>query len=198
MSGAGKRLGVRLYIGKAVEALNDGELTVAGKPIRSHTVLWTAGVTNHPFFKENAFVLMNRGKVAVDTYLQTDDGVFVIGDNANTPYSGLAQAALGDGEFVARNLKRRADGKNMKSYRAKQPITVIPAGPHWAVVIWGRFTFHGHIGWLLRQAADFMGFRDLESWPRATQRVHDRVRHRRRLCRLCQSCQIIHRHIQWE
>jgi NADH:ubiquinone reductase (H+-translocating) len=162
------RLGIRLYVGSAVQGQTADELTVSGKAIRSHTVVWTAGVTNHPFFKDNQFVLTNRGKVAVDAYLQAEDNIFVIGDNANTPYSGMAQTALHDGEFVANNLKRRAKGKDFKSYNVKKPITVIPAGPYWAVVIWGKLVMHGKLGWLLREAADFAGFRDLESWPKAT------------------------------
>jgi NADH dehydrogenase len=163
-----KRLGIRLYLGQTVQGETADELTVSGKPIRSHTVVWTAGVTNHPFFHDNQFVLMGRGKVGVDIYLQAEPDIFVIGDNANTPYSGLAQTALLDGEFVARNLSRRADGKNFRSYVARQPITVIPAGPHWAAVIWGKLHFNGRIGWLLREAGDLVGFHDLEPWPKAT------------------------------
>lgn len=111
---------------------------------------------------------MPRGKVAVDTYLQTEDNIFVIGDNANTPYSGQAQTALYDGEFVAKNLIRQAEGRDLKSYVAKKPITVIPAGPHWAAVIWGKAKFYGWIGWLLRESADYVGFNDLEPWTQAT------------------------------
>src|SRR5579884_3774598 len=162
-----KRLGIRLYIGSAVQGETADELTVNGKPIRSHTVVWTAGVTNHPFFTQNHFVIMGRGKVAVDTYLQAEDNIFVIGDNANTPYSGLAQTALHDGAFVAQNLRRRASGKSFKSYVAKQPMTVIPAGPRWAAVIWGHIHFNGRLGWLVREAGDLVGFHDLEPWPKA-------------------------------
>jgi NADH dehydrogenase len=164
-----KKLGIRLYLGSVVQTETADELTVNGKPIRSHTVIWTAGVTNHPFFTENHFVIMARGKVAVNTYLQADDDIFVLGDNANTPYSGMAQTALRDGVFVGSNLKRRASGKNFKSYVAKQPITVIPAGPHWAAVVWRKLKLHGFIGYLLREAADIIGFHDLEPWPVATQ-----------------------------
>jgi len=163
-----KRLGVKLYIGSAVQGESADNLSVNGKPIRSHTVIWTAGVTNHPFFVNNHFVITNRGKVAVDTYLQAEDNIFVIGDNANTPFSGLAQTALHDGKFVADNLHRQATGKSFKSYVAKQPITVIPAGPHWAAVIWGRLHIHGWVGYLIREAADLIGFHDLEPWPTAT------------------------------
>lgn len=163
-----RRLGIKLYLGSKVEAATAHDLTVNGKPIRSHTVIWTAGVTNHPFFTENKFVIMGRGKVAVDVYLQAEQDIFVIGDNANTPYSGLAQTALRDGTFVARNLRRRADGKQLKSYVAKQPITVIPAGPRWAAVIWGKVRIYGWLGWAMREAADLIGFHDLEPWKKAT------------------------------
>lgn len=163
-----KKLGVRIYTGSAVQAETIDKIIVNGKPIRSHTVVWTAGVTNHPFFAENQFVIMPRGKVATDIYLQAEPGIFVIGDNANTPYSGMAQTALRDGEFVAKNIRRRLASKSYKSYVAKQPITVIPAGPRWAAVIWGRFKFHGLLGHMVRQSADFVGFHHLEPWPSAS------------------------------
>ncbi|HWB38971.1 MAG TPA: FAD-dependent oxidoreductase [Candidatus Saccharimonadales bacterium] len=163
-----KKLGIKLYLGSVVQGETADELMVSGKPIRSHTVVWTAGVTNHPFFHDNQFVLTNRGKVAVDVYLQAEDNIFVIGDNANTPFSGLAQTALRDGTFVARNLSRRASGRTLKSYDAKQPITVIPAGPRWAAVVWGHLRMYGWIGYALREAADLIGFHDLEPWTTAS------------------------------
>jgi NADH dehydrogenase len=163
-----KKLGVKLYVDSAVQGETADELTVNGKPIRSHTVVWTAGVTNHPFFAANHFVIMGRGKVGVDTYLQAEDNIFVIGDNANTPFSGMAQTALHDGDFVAHNLKRRAAGKPLKSYLAIQPITVIPAGPHWAAVQARHLRVQGWLGWFIREAADIIGFHDLEPWPKAT------------------------------
>jgi len=162
-----KRLGVKLYVNSVVQGQSADELTVNGKPIRSHTVIWTAGVTNNPFFKENGFAMMGRGKVAVDAYLQTDPDIYVLGDNANTPYSGLAQTALYDGAFVAYNLKRRASGKDFKNYNPRKPVSVIPAGPRWAAVVWGRYRFNGYIGYLMREAADFIGFMDLEPLDRA-------------------------------
>lgn len=162
-----KRLGIRLYLGQAVQGETADALMVNGKPITSHTVVWTAGVTNHPFFKDNTFVLTNRGKVATDVYLQAEDNIFVLGDNANTPYSGMAQTALHDGRYVAENLKRRAEGKDFKSYSVKRPITVIPAGDQWAAVIWGKLRIYGWLGYALREAADFIGFHDYKSWPAA-------------------------------
>ncbi|HSH55532.1 MAG TPA: NAD(P)/FAD-dependent oxidoreductase [Candidatus Limnocylindrales bacterium] len=162
-----KRLGVRVRTSSAVQALSADDLTVNGKPIRSHTVVWTAGVTNHPFFKDNAFNLTPRGKVATDMYLQADENVYVIGDNANTPYSGMAQTALHDGLYVADTIKRRADGKEPRSYKVKKPITVIPVGERWAAVMWGSVRIYGILGWGLREAADYIAFNDYEPWWKA-------------------------------
>lgn len=162
-----KRLGVRLYVGQAVQGETADALMVNGKPIRSHTVIWTAGMTNHPFFKDNAFNLNNRGKVWVDAYLQTEDNIFVIGDNANTPYSGMAQTAIHDAAFVAKNLLRRAEGKDFESYSVKKPITVIPAGERWAAVLWGPLRMYGWLGWILRELGDLKGFLDYEPLPEA-------------------------------
>ncbi|HEY1646135.1 MAG TPA: FAD-dependent oxidoreductase [Candidatus Saccharimonadales bacterium] len=163
-----KRLGISLYTNSVVQGEDAESLMVSGKPIQSHTVIWTAGVTNHPFFAANNFSIMNRGKVAVDAYLRADDNIYVIGDNANTPYSGLAQTAMRDGNFVAKNLKRSLDGRDMTGYKPHKSITVIPAGPYWAAVVYGGLRMYGILGWTLREAADFVGFHDLESWNKAT------------------------------
>lgn len=160
-------LGVKLYLNSTVQGETADQLMVSGKPIRSHTVVWTAGVTNHPFFKENEFALIGRGKVATDIYLQAEPDIFVLGDNANTPYSGMAQTALHDGAYVANNLRRRAGGKDMETYWVKKPITVIPCGPKWAVVVWDKLRLYGWLGWFLREAADLRGFHDLEPWKKA-------------------------------
>jgi NADH dehydrogenase len=162
-----RRLGVKVHLGKVVQGQTAESLLVNGKPIKSHTVVWTAGVTNHPFFSTNNFVLMPRGKVATDIYLQAEENIFVLGDNANTPYSGMAQTAIHDGAFVGRNLRRLARGKTMKPYKPRVPTSVIPVGRRWAVVNYRKLQVHGLLGWLLRSAADFVAFKDLESWPKA-------------------------------
>jgi NADH dehydrogenase len=162
-----KRLGVQIHLGRVVQGQTADSLLVNGKPIKSHTVVWTAGVTNHPFFSENHFVLMPRGKVATDVYLQAEEHIFVLGDNANTPYSGLAETAVHDGAFVGSNLKRLAVSKDMKAYKPHVPTSVIPVGKHWAVVNYRNIQIHGLLGWLLRSAADFIAFKDIESWSRA-------------------------------
>ncbi len=181
-----RRLGVRVHLGKVVQGQTANGLTVSGKPLQSHTVIWTAGVTNHPFFSENDFTITKRGKVATDIYLQAEDSIFVLGDNANTPFSGMAQTAVIDGEFVAENLKRRIHGKSLKSYRAKEPWSVIPVGKHWAFASRGGFRTYGILGWLLREAADFIGFHDYEPWQEAGKQWLTEFG-REEVCKTCQA-----------
>jgi NADH dehydrogenase len=164
-----RRLGIKLYLHEAVQGETPEKLLVSGHPIASHTVVWTAGVTNHPFFNDNGFSFNDHGKVAVDKYLQAEDNIYVIGDNAGTTYSGMAQTALHDGQFIAAHLKRQGHGRRLKSYKAKEPVYVTPVGPGWAAVVWGKVHFYGWIGWLVRTAADFAGYKDYEPWWLASQ-----------------------------
>ncbi len=162
-----KSLGIKVMLGQKVGGQTADMLMVNDRPLPSHTVIWTAGVTNHPFFKQNGFKMTERGKVEVNELLAAEPDIYVLGDNANTPYSGMAQTALFDGEFVAANIKRKIDTKPQLTYVPKKPISVIPAGPHWAAVEWGKATYTGLLGWILRAAADFTAFNSLESWPKA-------------------------------
>ncbi len=165
-----RKIGVRVQLKKAVQAQTADALMVDNKPIRSHTVIWTAGVTNNPFFAEQDFQLARNGKVRVDQFLQNEPGIYVIGDNADTPYSGMAQVALGDGKYVAQNLIRLANKLDPVPYKAKKPIYVLPAGPKWAAVIWGPFRMYGRPGWWLRRLADLIAYHDYEPWYLAAKR----------------------------
>ncbi len=165
-----RRLGVKIYLNTAVSAQTADTLVINNKSIRSHTVIWTAGVSNNTFFTNNEFQVAKNGKVRVDQFLQTEMGIYVIGDNADTPYSGMAQTALHDGKFVAANLKRIADKHEPVPYTAKKPVFVFPAGHRWAAVLWGKVRLYGKKGWLLRSLADLVAYHDYEPWQIATRR----------------------------
>lgn len=165
-----RKLGVKIYLKTAVQAQTADALMVNDKPIRSHTVVWTAGMSNNVFFSENDFQLSKNGKVRVDQFLQAEPGIYVVGDNADTAYSGMAQTALYDGHYVAENLIRLADEELPYPYVAKKPIYVMPAGPNWAAVLWGKVRLYGRLGWLLRRLADLIAYRDYEPWKMAVGR----------------------------
>lgn len=160
-----KRLGVSVETDRKVESLNATELIVSGAPIESHTVIWTSGVSNNPFFSAHPdiFTLGRGGRVEVDEYMRIKKhkNIFVIGDNALTPYTGLAQTAIHDANFVAKNLKRYSRGKRLKKYSAKLPVSVVPVGARWAAVEWKALRVYGLIGALIRSAADMVGYSDV-------------------------------------
>ena len=181
-----RRLGVKLYLGKRVEGATADALTASGKPIRSHTVVWTAGQANNPFYGVNNFTLSPRKKVAVDEFLRAEKDIFVVGDNAETKYSGMAQTAVYDAEFVADNLRRDAENEPKLAYRPKKPVYVIPAGAHWAAVEWGNVHLYGKLGWFLREAGDFVAFTDIESPVEAAAQWAHVFQHQH-LCSTCSS-----------
>jgi len=159
-----RKLGVRLYLNQAVQTETVDSLVVSGHSLQSHTVAWTAGVTNHPFFNDNGFKLTEHGKVMVDEFLRAAPGIYVIGDNADTPYSGMAQTALYDAKFIAGHLAREENGEEPKAYKPKKPVYVTPVGPKWAAVVWSNTHIYGWFGWFLRSAADYIGYHDYEPW----------------------------------
>ena len=163
-----RQLGVKLYLNQKVEAETAEELVLSGHSIQSHTVIWTAGVTNHPFLSANKFNLSQRGKAAVSELLQAEEDIYVVGDNADTPYSGMAQTALHDALFISKNLKRLASGKHPWPYKPRKPVYITPAGKYWAAVQWGNLQIYGLMGWLLRDAADLVAYHDLEAWWKAS------------------------------
>lgn len=158
-----RKLGVKVQTGKKVESANATALIVNGSPIESHTVIWTSGVTNNPFFCKfpKVFTLDKRGKVVVDEYMQAHKDIYVLGDNAALPYAGLAQVAVRDANALARNLTRIAKGKQPKKYRQKLPVTAVPVGSNWAVVEWRSIRVFGLVGGVIRRIADFIGYRDV-------------------------------------
>lgn len=159
-----KRLGVNILTDQRVESADANSVTVNGAAMASHTVIWTSGVANHPFYKANSdhFTLAPNGRVEVDTQLSAGyDNVYVIGDNAATPYTGLAQTALHDGIFVADVITKKATDQTPPSYKAVMPPVVVPVGSRWAIVEWRNLRVSGWIGALIRRAADFIGYSDI-------------------------------------
>jgi NADH dehydrogenase len=179
-----RRLGVKLYLGKAVEGQTADALTISGKSITSHTVIWTAGMANNPFFTANNFAISPRKKVVVDEFLRAEHDIFVIGDNAETTYSGMAQTSVYDAEFIAHNFVKEAEGEPKLAYRPKRPVYVTPAGPRWAAVEWGKVHLYGWLGWFLREAGDFVAFTDIEPLPQAVEQWAHGMQNQD-LCNVC-------------
>jgi NADH dehydrogenase len=161
--------GVKVLTATGVKAETAEALEVEGQSIATRTVVWTAGTSTNPFYFSNgAFFQLNRnGRVMVNEHLEARDDVYVIGDNADTPYAGMAQTALHDADFVAADIAHDHHGRPRPAYRASLPISVIPVGESWAVAEWRGWHVYGLIGYMLRRAADLIAYADVERWPQA-------------------------------
>lgn len=157
------KLGVNVMVNKKVESEDDDSIIISGKDIPSKTVVWTSGVSNHPFFKEHAdiFELAPNGRVVVSEYLEAKPGVFVIGDNAATKFTGLAQTALHDAQFVSRVIRAYVHDAPLPKYKAVMPPVVIPAGKNWAIFEWHGIRISGPLAGMIRRAADVIGYHDV-------------------------------------
>ena len=181
-----QKLGVRLHVHTAVKGQTADMLMAGDQALQTRTVVWTAGVTTNPFIKNNAFQLSPRGKAVVDAHLQAEPNIYILGDNAETQYSGMAQTALYDATFVATNIRRQLKNRPPLGYTPKQPVSVIPVGPRWAAVEWGRLRFSGLLGWLVHIFVDLIAFHDLESWPHAaSQWMRDMEESEADICPTC-------------
>ena len=154
-----KQVGVKLLFNTPVESESASSINLPNTKLESHTVVWTAGVSNNPIYKKHKQLFeFEKNKVIVNDYLMTQNDIYVIGDSAFTRYSGMAQTAIYDAKYVAKNILRELRGKPVLRYKPKKPIYAIPVGPRWAAVRWGNINIYGRMGWLLRRAADLRLF----------------------------------------
>jgi NADH dehydrogenase len=157
------KLGIHLHLGVTVAGATPEELKLGDDSLKTKTIIWTAGVAPNPFYAANAnqFTFNDKKRLNIDEYLGLGNDVYVLGDNAPTQFSGLAQTAIGDGVFIANNIKRAMAGKPLQKYVAHEPVYATPIGQGWAAIQWGKRRYYGRTGWWIRRAADLVGYRDL-------------------------------------
>ena len=168
-----KKLGVELLLSTAVSSCTRGKLHLNGGIQNADIIIWTAGSRIADFYtdKEKEFAF-ERGRVVVDEYLRAKghQNIYVIGDNAGTKYSGMAQTALRDAKYVAESLSRIAHGRKAKKYTPRRPVYAVPAGESWAVYQSTRHQLSGYAAWLLRRRADLYIYKNFEPYAKAVKR----------------------------
>lgn len=163
--------GIELYVNIAVESCQEGALCLSAGTINADLLIWTAGSKPVDFFEKNnhVFTLGRGGRVAVDDYLQAQGhrNIYILGDNADTKFSGMAQTALFDALYVTRRMKALRENKKLSPYRPKPPVYVITGGGKWAIVQKGKRVLAGRTGWHIRRQADLLVFKHFEPYEKA-------------------------------
>lgn len=165
-----ERIGVRVLTGTRINACEPGKICLESGDLDADLIVWTAGSKTNGFYLQYPDVFkLERGKVAVDQYLQArgQEGIYVIGDNAGTRFSGMAQTALHDAKFVARNILRESNDLPTLWYREVQPIYVVPIGSRWAILQNKSKIISGYKGWLVRRRADMAIYRNFQPYKDA-------------------------------
>ena len=171
-----RKLGVNIFLNREVVSHEGQELLMGDMSLETRTVIWTAGtVVNDLYRQTSGFTFTLKKRVKVNNYLEAEkadgtpyQGCYVVGDGAGTPFSGLAQTAIFDGGFVARDIaiqiKMGAKNKPRQSsrlpYIAKPIDYIIPIGRDWAIMSFGggRWYMSGFVAYVIRAVVDFMYF----------------------------------------
>lgn len=156
-----RKLGVNIFLNRRVVKEDISDVFLKDMQMKTKTVVWTAGVVINEFFTNNKdFKLSKRKKVLVNKYLKAKGvrNVHVLGDCAETPYTGMAQTAVYDGKFLAENIARKIKGSKSKKYIPRPVAYSIPVGPGWAATFWKGMKIYGKLGWFMRRLIDFKFF----------------------------------------
>jgi NADH dehydrogenase len=185
-----RTLGVNIFTNRALVNNEDDEAQLRDMTMQTKTVIWTAGIKVNSFYRSIEGVeIAKNSRVEVDQYLQMKnvENVFIIGDAANTPYSGLAQTAIYDASFVARNILRKIKNKKLKIYEPKKVSYVIPVGPYWAAAKIGPMKIYGFLPHLLREFIDIMYFSSILPFGKVGKAFFSSFR-KSKDCKDCKKC----------
>lgn len=164
-----RSIGVEIQTKTLVKAESIHSLQTSTGKIKTDTVIWTAGTTTNPFYKNNmdVFKMAKNSKVIVNEHLEVRPSIYVIGDNADTKYSGLAQTAVSHADFIAKDINRKIHNKIRPTKYESRPIQIVPGGKKWAILQYKSITLSGRLITPIRSIADYVGYSDVLGWLRA-------------------------------
>jgi NADH dehydrogenase len=153
-----RRLKVNIYTNRALQAQDLDNVTASGMTIRSGTVIWTAGTKINDSFSSLPLDAKKRVIVSPDFSIPEDKDIFIVGDGASAPGTGLAQGAIIHGQYVGDVLISKIKNKKVKPFKIKTMGYLVPIGYSWAVFSYKNLTISGFIPWIMRSFVDFQYF----------------------------------------
>jgi NADH:quinone reductase (non-electrogenic) len=163
-----EKIGVKVHTNSKVESVESRGVVVAGKQIRSRSVIWTAGVTASPAGQWIGAEVDKSGRVKVnpDLTVPGHPNIFAIGDTASVvaptrnifgiqrklpeTMPGVAQPAIQEGKYVASVIGSRVKGERPPGpfwYWDKGSMAVV--GRTYAIADLNFLRFSGFLAWLL-------------------------------------------------
>jgi NADH:ubiquinone reductase (H+-translocating) len=151
--------GVEVHTGVGVSEVRPTQIKLAnGDVVKTHTVIWAAGLQANPVTASLGVKLAPGGRIPVDSQLQLKDHseVFVVGDIASTmdaksgkPLPGLGSVALQAGRYAGTAIRQLLDRQPLSAFEYVNKGTMAQVGRGAAVVeLPGGETLKGSIAWL--------------------------------------------------
>ena len=150
-----EKLGVNVHLNTAVAEIKPRSIIVKnGDPIPSEVTIWAAGVKGEP-----AGAILNlpivSTRIDVDETLQVKHypGIFAIGDIAGFVGKDgrflpmVAPVAMQQGRFIAKQIKRLANGQALEAFKYIDKGSMATIGRHKAVVEVKNFRMAGIPAW---------------------------------------------------
>lgn len=150
-----EKLGVTVYLNTSVAEIKPRSILIkGGDPLPSEVTVWAAGVKGEPAGEQLNLPLVNT-RIAVDQTLQVKHypHIFAIGDIAGFVAENgrflpmVAPVAMQQGRFVAKQIKRLAEGKPLENFKYIDKGSMATIGRHKAIVEVKRFRMVGIPAW---------------------------------------------------
>lgn len=151
------QMGVAVRLEAKVTAVSGSQVKLDdGSVIETQTVVWVAGVGGEELAEDSGIEVLGNGRVPVLPTLQLPrhPAVYAVGDLAAFEAEGqllpmVAQVAMQQGEWAARNIGRQLAGAPLQPFRYKDKGTMATIGRNKAVVSLGRYRFKGFFAWVI-------------------------------------------------
>lgn len=152
-----EKLGVEVLLNSSVTSVTSEGVQVGNQFIPSKNIIWAAGNTASPLLKSLNTEIDRAGRVIVKDDLSVNDSpeVFVIGDaaalklNEEKLVPGVCPAAIQEGEYVAKIIKKNIPIEKRKPFKYKDKGTLATIGKSLAVGRIFGLNVKGFIAWFL-------------------------------------------------
>lgn len=184
-----KRQAVKPRLGVKIDKISKDYLIINGRKSPASMVIWACGGQVGPIFTKSLsiFRLSKHGRVVVNDYLLASPDIYVIGDSAETPHSGLAKTAIRQADFVAKNLSRLRENQPQKVYRpGRRPMISLKLDEFWSYSEFGGVYVAGLFGSWMEKIVKINQLNCLLPYQKAVQ-FYKKQQNAPEICRLCQK-----------
>jgi NADH dehydrogenase FAD-containing subunit len=153
-----EKLGIEVRLNSRVSTVDEAGVLIGENRIPARTVLWAAGVAASPAAKWLGAPADRAGRIKAlpDLSVPGSPEIFAIGDTAlaeapgGQPVPGLAPAARQGGEYVARVIRARIEGRPLPGpFRYKHLGSMATIGRKAAIAEFGPLKLWGMPAWWL-------------------------------------------------